>query len=465
MSATAAFGATGSPDPTAQDAAQPPWKARALTAMVVGLNVALIGLGLATHRMALDTSKGIVTWIVLVAVAGFLPISSGEGVFLSLDLPLLLAAAFIYGPVSSGLIAFAGTTYPNEWRGRVSVSRLLFNRSQVSLSTMAAALAFQLAGGRLGVWPSAALAGLLGLFADSLVNYSIVALFATLSMGRPFFTVIRTMRFGSPSTFVPSYIAFGFLGVLIAEMYLRLGFVAIVGFLAPVFMVRQMFLYGHRLESVTRALASRNNALRRVDERIAEERRDERSRIAAALHDDVLQSLYGVTLRAQVIKEDLRTGRLLDLDADLPDLLHAGETAVEGLRDVIRDLRRSTIGHAGLIDTLTLLIEHLQGETGIRFVASLDIGCRADADVELGIYQIAREALTNAVKHSQADSIQVSLKQDESDIVLVVEDDGTGFSPASQHDERHFGLELMKERARVLGGAVGCDPPLGSELL
>jgi signal transduction histidine kinase len=299
------------------------------------------------------------------------------------------------------------------------------------------------------------------LFADSLVNYSIVALFATLSMGRPFFTVIRTMRFGSPSTFVPTYVAFGFLGVLIAEMYLRLGFVAIVGFLAPVFIVRQMFLYGHRLESVTRALASRNNALRRVDERIAEERRDERSRIAAALHDDVLQSLYGVTLRAQVIKEDLRTGRLLDLDADLPDLLHAGETAVEGLRDVIRDLRRSTIGHAGLIDTLTLLIEHLQGESGIRFVPSLDIGCRADADVELGIYQIAREALTNAVRHSQADSIQVSLKQDESDIVLVVEDDGTGFSPASQHDERHFGLELMKERARVLGGVVELRSSLG----
>ena len=400
MSATAAFGATGSPHPSSPLSLQPPWKARALTATVLSLNGALIGLGLATGRLAPHAGQGIVTWIVLVAVAGFLPISSGEGVFLSLDLPLLLATAFLYGPVSSGLIAFVGTTYPNEVRGRVSLSRLLFNRSQVSLSTMAAAFTFQFVGGRLGVWPWAAFAGLLALVADSLVNYSIVALFATLSTGRPFLGVIRTMRFGSLSVFVPTYIAFGFLGVLIAEMYLRLGFAAIVGCLAPVLIVRQIFLYGYRLESVTRALASRNNALRRVDERIAEERRDERARIASALHDDVLQSLYGVTLRAQVIKEDLRTGRLLDLDADLPDLLHAGETAVEGLRDVIRDLRRSTIGHAGLIDTLTLLIEHLRGESGIMFHSSLDTGCKADADVELGIYQIAREALTNAVKHS-----------------------------------------------------------------
>jgi signal transduction histidine kinase len=44
--------------------------------------------------------------------------------------------------------------------------------------------------------------------------------------------------------------------------------------------------------------------------------------------------------------------------------------------------------------------------------------------------------------------------QDESDILLVVEDDGAGFDPELLHDERHFGLELMKERARVLGGVI-----------
>ena len=73
---------------------------------------------------------------------------------------------------------------------------------------------------------------------------------------------------------------------------------------------------------------------------------------AAALHDDVLQCLYNVTIRTQIIKEDLRGGRVLDLDDDVRALLEASEEAVEELRDVIGDLRRSTIGHAGLVDTL-----------------------------------------------------------------------------------------------------------------
>ena len=167
-----------------------------------------------------------------------------------------------------------------------------------------------------------------------------------------------------------------FLGVLLAETYARLGFPGVAGFVAPIILARQGFVHWRRLDEAQESIEAKNDALRSVDERIADERRDERARIAAALHDDVMQCLYNVTIRTQIIKEDLRWGRLLDLDDDVAALLQASEGAVEELRDVIGDLRRSTIGHAGLVDTLTLLVEHFRAESGIHFVAELDATVR-----------------------------------------------------------------------------------------
>ncbi|MBI3648361.1 MAG: sensor histidine kinase [Actinobacteria bacterium] len=189
-----------------------------------------------------------------------------------------------------------------------------------------------------------------------------------------------------------------------------------------------------------------------MDERIAEERRDERARIAEALHDEVLQTLFNITIRAHVIKEDLRSGRLLDLDDDVPAVLEASERAVEEMRDVIRDLRRSPVGRAGLEDTLILLVKHLHDESGIRFVTTIG-AVRAEASVQLLIYQIAREAMMNAVKHSGASTVWLGLSQGGGRIELCVEDDGGGFDPDIT-DERHFGLVLMRERAAAAMGEL-----------
>jgi signal transduction histidine kinase len=224
-----------------------------------------------------------------------------------------------------------------------------------------------------------------------------------------------------------------------------------------VILARQGFVHWRRLDEAQESIQAKTEALRSVDERIADERRDERARIAAALHDDVLQCLYNVTIRTQIIKEDLRWGRLLDLDDDVPPLLQASEEAVEELRDIIGDLRRSTIGHAGLVDTLTLLVEHLSTESGIQFVSELDATVRAEPSIELVVYQVAREAFTNTIKHSGAQTVWVALCHDEGAIVLTVEDDGRGFDihgDDKARAERHFGVELMRERATMTGGSL-----------
>jgi two-component system, NarL family, sensor kinase len=191
-----------------------------------------------------------------------------------------------------------------------------------------------------------------------------------------------------------------------------------------------------------------------VDARIARERSDERAEIAAALNDQVLQSLYGVTLRSRVVKEDLNGGHLLDLDKHVPELLTSGEVAVASLRRLVRYLTRSPVGHAGLAETLTLPVGQLQADSRIRFAAQIDGTVEANADVQLGMYLIAKEALHNAVKHAGASMISVSLAPNAEEIRLAVVDDGVGFDANDSARAPHPGIDLMKQRAIELGGVV-----------
>ena len=428
--------------------------ARFLAFGVIAAALGLLGFGLFSGRLAGLSPYEFAIWVAVVSIAGLVPVSTGEGLFLCVDLPLLLAVAFLRGPFVVGAIALAGIINAHDIRGRASILLSLFDRSQVVLSVMAAAFSFQLVGGKLGSWPWAAVAGMCAVVADVAVNYSTVALYTTFATGRSFTRSILRMRLGPPSAFVPMYLAYGFLGLLLAETYLRLGTAAAVGFLAPVVVARQMFLYGHRLEGATKALLSRNRALRDVDARIARERREERAHLAAALNEQVLQSLYGLTLRSRVIKEDLNGGHLLDLDRHMPDLLASGEVAVASLRRLVRDLTKSPVAHTGLAETLALLVRQLQDESHMRFSTEINDHVQANADVQFGMFLIAKEALNNAVTHAAAGVVSVRLDQVALGLRLVVEDDGIGFDTSDPSQALHSGVELMKQRAVEMGGWV-----------
>ncbi len=97
-----------------------------------------------------------------------------------------------------------------------------------------------------------------------------------------------------------------------------------------------------------------------ISEKIADERRDERLSVAAGLHDEVLPLLYKVHLMGQVLKQDLSSGRLFDLEDDLPELLGATEEASRAMQSLIGSLRRSAVGTGGLVETLQLLVREAQ---------------------------------------------------------------------------------------------------------
>ncbi|MGI8521146.1 MAG: sensor histidine kinase [Actinomycetota bacterium] len=429
---------------------------------VVLLN--FVALGLATvHAPSSVPSQlpDVLAWTVLVALAGLVPLSSGKGPSLAMDLPLLLAAAFVFGPFASGLIALLGAVDIREMRREVSWSRALWKRSQTSLSVMCASVIFARFG-ELGDWPITPLVALLALAADAVVNYVIVGYGTSLRMGLPLGSSLSSMRIGSPSAFFLSYICFGFLGILVAEAYAAFGLAGVLASVAPIILGRQAFVHRSRLDHVEQSLAESAIALRHVDERIASERRDERARIAAALHDEVLQDLYNVTIRAQVLRQDLLSGRLLDLEDDLPAVVRASEAAGEDLLEVIQGLRSASVGHAGLVETLSLFARHLQDDSGLQVVVSLDSSVRSTAERELIVYQIAREALANSARHSRAKTVWLSLSSSPDLCEAVVEDDGCGFDLEEVRGHLHFGLQLMKERAASIGGELEIRSSLGS---
>jgi signal transduction histidine kinase len=413
------------------------------------------------RREIIDSGMELGLWTVAAAVVGVAAIQVPSGQQLGMDMPILLATGFLFGPASAGIVAFAGYVDVREFRGEISLERALFNRAQTSLSVVAAVAAFSWLGFRVEDLPSAAAGAVVAVGVDWTVNWSFIAGILALQERISPWTSLRRLRVGSAYQFVMTYSAFGLQSLVLAHVYLSAGAWALVIFAAPVLLAREALSQGQSLEWARAKLGIQTQALKNVTDRIADERRDERLAVASGLHDDVLPPLFKVHLLGQVLRQELSTGQLLALEDDLPELIRATDEASTTLRSVIRNLRSSPLGAGGLAHTLKLLVRELEADSIATFKVDVE-DVRATPVVELLAYQAVREALRNALKHSGASRISVSLRRVGDDIRLEVADDGRGFSPASVETSRHFGLALMRERIELAGGALGVDAVPGS---
>jgi signal transduction histidine kinase len=439
----------------------------AFASVAIVLAVSLIAAALWKDRTALSTAGWeLVAWLLATAVVGLVSVPSNAGPQLGLDLPLLLAAGFLFGPGVGGAVAFVAYADVREFRGEISVLRALYNRAQTALSVMLAAVVFSLAGGTVGDWPGAGAAALLALSADCLLNYGLVVSAKALHDRVPASRVFRTLTLGSFHSFLFSYLAYGLLSVLFAQVYLGSGVWGLAVFALPVALARQAFERSGQLELAASRLRVQSEALRVVSSRVADERRDERLAVAAGLHDEVLPPLFNVHLMGQVLRRDLERGRLLELEEDVPALLRAVDSANTAIRGLITGLRRSPLGSTGFRGTLQLLVNHLQTLTSASFTVDIEeLG--GPPLTQLLAYQVVQEALHNTVRHSGASTIRVEAGVYEGTVRLIVEDDGCGFVPSSVDGNSHFGLAMMRERVELIGGIlhVESSPGTGTRII
>jgi signal transduction histidine kinase len=279
-------------------------------------------------------------------------------------------------------------------------------------------------------------------------------------MGAPLGEEVIGLLGGQPVPFLLSYICFGLAAVLLAVVYQVAGNWALLAFMIPVLLARQVFVENSRLLEMREAIVEKSRALLTVSGKMADERREERLAVAAGLHDELLPPLYKVHLMGQVLRQDLAMGRLLNLEDDVPELLGATEQASEATQGLIRDLRHSRLGPDGLVGTIQLLIRDV--ETAFPGQIQLEVeDVGGSPIVQLLAYQILREALRNAVRHAHASLIQVSISRDGPDMRIMVEDNGQGFAPKSVDAERHFGLLLIRERVELAGGVLNIQSRIG----
>lgn len=416
--------------------------------------VATLSYSLIRYEWTLDSE--FLLWGLTVLVADLLPIPIWREVRLSLSLPVLLAASMVFQPFEAGLIALLASVDTREFARQVSVGRALHNRCQVALSVTAASAVFYAVGGDTSQWPEVLVASALLVLVDFIVNILLILPPIRLTTSLGVKEVLRGMVADSPGAFFLGYVAFGLLGLLLATVFDAVGLWGLPAFMIPVLLARQSFLYWRRYADAARSLEISERAVASMSREVAAERRDERHVIAGELHDEVLPPIYQVHLMGQVLRQDLARGQLLALDDDLPQLLAAADRASNATRKLIRDLRRSGVGAGGLLDAVRLLAKELREQTSARVEFRVE-DVKASPLVQLMAYQIIREAARNAVKHSGATEIRIAVSSAPGGIHASVRDNGGGFDPGQVDRELHFGLDLMRERARSVGGDLYLD--------
>jgi signal transduction histidine kinase len=188
-------------------------------------------------------------------------------------------------------------------------------------------------------------------------------------------------------------------------------------------------------------------------ESLVEAQEEERRRLARELHDGAGQMLTGLLVRIKTLE---KKSAAPELKQGLESLLDLVSETIEQVRELSHRLRPAALEEFGLAVALRILVKEMAQQAGMTAHCDLDLrGAVLPSGVDVILYRIAQEGLTNIVRHAQASEISVSLTADESAISMMIEDNGQGFSPyhlTAEPGMRHLGLIGMRERAAIAGG-------------
>ncbi len=225
------------------------------------------------------------------------------------------------------------------------------------------------------------------------------------------------------------------------------------------------------LERIVRHLASPLESLfllRHIRARAIEA---EHSRIARDLHDGILQTLLSVDIQLDVLRR--RLAQTPDhVGQELATLQQTVRNETDELRRLVTDLRPLRVQSADLVDLMHGFAERFRNESTLALDLLIDsAGLQVPDRVCRDLFQIYREALFNIKKHARASHVVVKLWQDDGRVVLVVDDNGEGFSFAGRFngdelDRLRLGPISIKERTRSVGGqlTVESNPGHGARL-
>lgn len=201
------------------------------------------------------------------------------------------------------------------------------------------------------------------------------------------------------------------------------------------------------------ALARDRAELRSLAMQVIRAQEEERKRISRELHDDTAQILFAQLLRLTALKDSPNP----EVRRTVKTLEEMTAEALEGVRRLALELRPPALDDLGLAAALGELVQRIGDQMALP-IDYVDEGARRrlPAEVELVLYRVAQEGLTNVAKHAQARQVNVRLERTDHDVTLSVVDDGVGFSPSSIVTANDSGLGLfgMEERIELINGLL-----------
>ena len=211
-------------------------------------------------------------------------------------------------------------------------------------------------------------------------------------------------------------------------------------------------------------------ALKELSTRLVNLQEQERRRIACELHDEIGGFLTGMAIELELLNHEpeMKGKTQINHLTSLRDQIHR---TIDAVQRVSYELRPAILDDLGLPSALRWYVDTFRERTRIkarlRLAAALK---RLPEAVEIAVFRISQEALTNVARHSKAESVSLVLSRAKNRLSLSVKDDGVGFDPDKLYgepEERGFGIFGIRERLRSLGGNLDLqsEPGEGTRLV
>ena len=195
-------------------------------------------------------------------------------------------------------------------------------------------------------------------------------------------------------------------------------------------------------------------ALMNLSGQLIQAREDERARIARELHDDVSQSMALISLGLDQLRRDPPESKA-ELREIAQGIMNQTKELSTEIHRMSHDLHPSKLDQLGLVTALRSLCKELSAGYGLRIdFTHADVPTTLQKEVSICLYRVVQEALNNIIKYSGAKEASVDLRCNGEDLLLRVEDLGKGFDVESASSKKGLGLLSMRERLRIVGGAV-----------
>ena len=230
--------------------------------------------------------------------------------------------------------------------------------------------------------------------------------------------------------------------------------------------IKEVDSLGYAFERMAEQLASYRSSLRRYIELITKAQEDERRRIARELHDETVQNLISVARRIELLQDSVADPGVRKQWVALREMV--ADTA-HGVRQISLDLRPPVLEDLGLVNALHALASSRPADGNAAPDVAFTVEGEPiplDSELELMLFRIAQEALSNIHRHAGANCVDLHLRFQDGSVQLAVRDDGRGFELPSSFTELvqqgSLGLMGIQERVWAAGGSLAIQSEPGS---